>query len=229
MLVVGLGVVGVLVAVFIGLAVVATRGESGSKLAEKIDDSAATLPQQNGFSIGSSEAPLVLQVYEDLQCPFCVKFTAEIEPTLIDEYVGTGKLRIEFRNFPILGNESFAAAEAVTCAAEQNRAWNLVLALYSLQANANQVDSEKLNVGRFDREGLLDAARQASIDRTALETCLEGGSALDTVTEHLQEGSRAGIEGTPGFVLNGQRLAGAPSDLAAWRSFLDGQLAAAGQ
>jgi protein-disulfide isomerase len=222
-----MAVVGLLVAGVIVMAAATGGGGSGGKLADAIDKSAASLPQQKGFSIGRADAPLVLQVYEDFQCPYCVKFTANVEPTLMDEYVATGKLRMEFQNFPILGNESASAAAAAVCAAEQNRAWNYILALYSLQARENQAETERLNVGRFDAEGLLERAGAVPLDRQAFQACVASGSAVETVVQQHAAGVAAGITGTPGFVLNGELVTNVPGDVESWRAFLDGELAAA--
>lgn len=48
--------------------------------------------------------------YSEFQCPFCGKFARDTEPDLIDEYVEDGTLRIEWRDFPYLGEESTTAA-----------------------------------------------------------------------------------------------------------------------
>ncbi len=52
------------------------------------------------------DAPVVMVNYSEFQCPFCGKFARDTAPTLIEEYVEDGTLRIEWRDFPYLGPES---------------------------------------------------------------------------------------------------------------------------
>jgi len=224
----GVGAVVVAVAGLITLAITTSGGDSSNELAQKIEDSSRSLPQQDGLSLGDPKAPLVLQVFEDFQCPFCIRFTANVEPQLVEEYVKTGKVRLEFQNFPILGHESQAAARGMVCAAEQDRAWNFGLGLYALQANANQAESEKLNVGRFDAEGLRDEAAGAGLDTAAFDTCMAGREASDAVAAQAQAGTVLGVNGTPGFALNGQLIPNPPSDIEGWRTLLGQALAQVG-
>ena len=74
-------------------------------------------------SIGSPDAKVVVEAYEDFLCSHCGEFTAQVEPRLFDEYVKTGKVRFVYRTFPLQGFEPGAsiAANAAMCAAEQNQ------------------------------------------------------------------------------------------------------------
>jgi protein-disulfide isomerase len=218
--------------VVIGIAVVvavALHGGSTSSnaLAQQIDASAKKLPQQKEFTLGSATAPVELEVFEDFQCPFCVKFTAEMEPMIIDEYVATGKVRLAFRTLPILGRESESAAAASICAAKQDHQWNYGLALFSKQANAGQVDREKIDVGRFDRKALIDIAADVGLRQAEFTACLDGSDASATVKEQAARAASLGIKGTPGFAIGGVQLARVPSDAAGWRTLLDAAIAGA--
>src|SRR5699024_5603667 len=64
------------------------------------------------MAIGDVDAPVVLIDYSDFQCPFCGKFARDTAPELIDEYVDEGILRIEWRDFPYLGDDSWKGARA---------------------------------------------------------------------------------------------------------------------
>lgn len=196
-------------------------GESSNELAAKIDQSAHRLPEQRGFVLGSAGAPLELEVFEDFQCPFCLRFTAESEPTIIEEYVAAGKVRLTFRNFPVLGNESEVAARGSVCAAAQGRAWEYSLALFSLQANANQLEVERLNVGRLKNDVLIDTAVRVGLDRSTFATCLDSPEAAATVREQQSRGAALAVKGTPAFALNGTLITRVPGDVAGWRALLD--------
>lgn len=213
------------------VAVAASGGgdASSNALATRIGASAKSLPaqRQDGLTLGSADAPLELEVFEDFQCPYCIRFTATMEPVIVDEFVATGKVRLVFRNYPILGTESEIAARASVCAAEQGRGWDLVLALFRLQASANQVENEQLNVGRFERTRVLQLAASVGVDRAKLEVCMDAPRAADAVVEQYTRGQALGVRGTPSFALNGTLLTNAPGDADGWRTFLNGRLAAA--
>lgn len=68
---------------------------------------------------GRTDAPVVLIEYADFKCGYCGKFARDTEPALIKKYVADGTLRIEWRNFPIFGKESEAAARASWAAARR--------------------------------------------------------------------------------------------------------------
>lgn len=177
--------------------------------------------QQDGATLGAADAPLELEVFEDFQCPYCVLFTANVEPALISEYVDTGKVKLTFRNFPILGMESVASARASVCAADQDLAWSLGLDLFHTQAAAGQAERERVDVGRFDRTALGEAAARAGLDTDAFNACMDDPRSAQTVRDEQARGTALGVRGTPSFALNGQLLTSVPSDIAGWRTLLD--------
>lgn len=227
-IVAGIGVVVVAVAAVIAISA-ANSGDDGAGkgLAEKIDLAAANLPagQQDGLALGGNTAPLVLEAFEDFQCPYCIRFIANSEPAIVDEFVATGKVRFVYQNFPILGAESEAAARASVCAADQGKGWEYLLALFSKQAEAGQVGNEKLNVGRFDKSGLEEIANSVGIRGDILGTCMDAGPAAESVANQFARGKSLGVSGTPSFVLNGKVIANAPDTPQGWRDFLNQALA----
>src|SRR3989304_1703333 len=64
----------------------------------------------DGRALGRSDAPATLDVWEDYQCPGCAVYSTAMEPRLIREYVAPGRLRIVFRDFAFLGQESLDPA-----------------------------------------------------------------------------------------------------------------------
>ena len=92
---------------------------------------------QDGLALGDPKAPVTLVEFADLQCPFCRDAAVSGLPPVVDGYVRTGKVRIEFRNFAILGPESEKAARALDAAAEQGKAWQFVELWYHNQGEEN--------------------------------------------------------------------------------------------
>ena len=194
------------------------------ELVEALDDAFDDLPLelQQGLALGDPDAPVTIVQFEDFQCPFCLRYTAEREPFLVDEYVKAGLVRIEFRNFPILGRESALAAIAGVCAGGQNRFWEYANRLFTLQAEAGQSSNERLNVGRFAEDELLAVADDLGLDTDEFAECQASEEAIGVVDAHVRDGRQIGITGTPGFVINGRALAGgSPTTDEAWANLID--------
>src|SRR5665811_161418 len=74
-------------------------------------------------ALGDTDAPVVLVEYSDYRCPFCAVFARETLPVLIDEYVESGQVRIEWRDLTVFGQQSIEAAIAGRAAGAQGLFW----------------------------------------------------------------------------------------------------------
>ena len=103
---------------------------------------------------------------------------------------------MEWRDFPYLGRESVSAALAARAAQEQGRFWEYHDLLYENQS------------GGFSDERLVELAREAHLDVERFKADLASDRYEEVVARDFREGQRAGISGTPTFVINGKVLAG---------------------
>ncbi len=101
----------------------AATPSSVNELAEGLQSASLPADLADGMFLGKPDAPLTLTVFEDFLCGHCLRFTALVEPMIVEEYVLPGKVRLEFRNWPILGPTSVSAAAAAECAAGQDQFW----------------------------------------------------------------------------------------------------------
>lgn len=182
------------------------------------------LQMADGYALGSASAKVTLVVFEDFQCPHCLNWTLTIEPTIVKDYVATGKVRLEFRNFPILGEESGAAALGAQCAADQNKFWPYQKKLFLVEYDAGQLKNEKTQAGRFSAENLVKYAGDVGLDAAAFTTCLGAPDTGTKVAAHLRNARDLGLRGTPSFLIGDQPVANPPGDAAGWKSFLDDAL-----
>jgi protein-disulfide isomerase len=218
-----------LLVIILGVVIAMTGGGGGGDAVTKLEKARQELPLDltNAAKLGKDDAPLKLVMYEDFQCPFCLKYTADQEPTLVNEYVKTGKVQFEYQHFPGLGFESAQAANASQCAADQNKFWEYHSLLFLTEAKAGQLTTEKTNVGRFDAGKLKAFATDVGIpDQAKFDQCVDSTAHQDIVTQQQSRARSLGITGTPGFTINGTPLGqGAPSTLAEWRKLLDDAIA----
>jgi protein-disulfide isomerase len=168
-----------------------------------------------GQSKGAATAPVIVEEFSDFQCSYCGKFSRETLPRLIGTYVDTGRVRIVFRHFAILGPGSKAAAEASACAGAQGQFWPYHDRLYEMQGR-----------GAFSRENLQRMAQALPLDLTDFTDCLDTGRFSAQVQAETNAAIALGLQGTPGFVINGRPLAGAlPFEM--FQSVIDEALATA--
>ena len=123
-----------------------------------------------------------------------------MKPELVEKYVEDGTLRIEWRDFPYLGQESVNAALAARAAAEQGRFWEYHDLLYESQGSGSG--------GAFSDEKLSGFARDLGLDVGRFESDFGSEAVAAAVQEDFEAGQSAGISGTPTFEVNGRRLVG---------------------
>ena len=158
---------------------------------------------EDGYAIGSPDAPVTMEVWEDFQCPYCLRWTAQIEPQVMEAFVKPGLVRLTYRPMAFLGEESQCAAVAADIAAEQNRFWPLHDLFFANQRGEN--------VGSFGLDRILEMAQAAGLDMDALTAGLQLDAARARYAT-LEAASRAGatalgIQATPSVVVNGALLA----------------------
>ena len=119
----------------------------------------------------------------------------------MQRYINDGTLRLEWHDFPYLGQESFRAAVAARAAQGQGKFWEYHDILYQNQKGENS--------GAFSDENLVAFAEEAGLDVERFEEVLESGKYEEVVEEDFREAQEAGIQGTPSFTINGRPLVGA--------------------
>lgn len=163
-----------------------------------------SLPPQNltisfgdNPSKGDKNAKLTLIEFSDYQCPFCARHFRETLPQIEKDYVKTGKLRYVFRDFPIesIHREAFKAHEAANCAAEQGKYWEMHDRFFQ---NQNQLGAAELP----------KHAQAIGLDLSAFQQCLNSGKQAGEIRKELEEGQKAGVNGTPTFFLGLQEADG---------------------
>src|SRR5262245_31871216 len=145
---------------------------------------------QAGSVLGSPSANVTLVEYADPQCPACRLYTETIFPSVVEEYVRTGRIATEFRGFPFIGEDSVKAHRFLLAAGEQGRMWNLAEAFYRYQGAENSGWVTDDLVGR-----LAGAINGLDVDR--LFTDAERADIAGAASSAAGRASAAGIPGTP--------------------------------
>lgn len=179
--------------------------------------------------IGKKDAPVTLAYWFDYQCPFCKTVEVggipeiPIEPSfpmLIEEYVNTGKLRILFKDFAFLGEDSTTGAlyKHAVWEAYPERFYDWHEAMFKAQ------DEE--NGGFGGEESILALTRTIpGLDAARLQGLVEKNRAkyLEAIEKDRSEGASFGINGTPGSITGKTLISGADSP-SVFKAAIDSQL-----
>jgi protein-disulfide isomerase len=169
----------------------------------------------DGFALGSPDAPVTIEVWEDFQCPFCQRFTFEVEPAIVEQYVETGDARLVFRNLAFLGDESHWAAVAASLAADQNKFWPFHDYLFA--------NLRGENVGSYNLDRLQEIGEVSGLDMDEFRAGLTLDNArqrfAEIQAEARRDASALGINSTPTVTVNGVPLQS--PDLAAVAAAVD--------
>jgi protein-disulfide isomerase len=118
----------------------------------------------------------------------------------METYAGSGLVRYEFNDFAFIGQESLRAAEAATCAGEQDQFW-----LYHDTLFLNQSGE---NGGAFADENLRTFAAAIELDEGDFYTCLGSNRYRNEINDTIIEARDLGVQSTPTFRINGELVEG---------------------
>lgn len=173
----------------------------GSKLTS-LDDVPRRV-EGDPFAVGPVDAPVVISEFSDFECPFCAKFVNETEGRLLEQYVDTGKVRIEWNDLPVNGPASHLAAQAGRAAGAQERFWEFHHELFADSEGLEGHPDNSLD----DLVGLAEKAGVPDLDRFRED--LEDERFGPTVDRALAFGMMLGARATPTFLVGDQVIAGA--------------------
>jgi protein-disulfide isomerase len=155
--------------------------------------------QAAGRVLGSADAPVTIDAWEDYQCPVCKAANATVLEQIDKQYIATGKAKLVFHNFPFIGPESQQAAEAADVAAEQDKFWAYHDALFEAQRAENS--------GAFSNDKLKALAVSAGLDSDAFNASFDSNKYESAVQAEKASGMQLGVDATPTFFVDGKRIA----------------------
>jgi len=122
--------------------------------------------------------------------------TCSSPPPLLEQVLekNPGTVKIVYKNFP-LRNHRYAAeaAMAALAAGDQGKFWEFHDRLFE---NYNRIDDQKIR----------DIARELGFNMDAFEKQMTDSKTVSRVRQDIQDGSRAGVKGTPTVFVNGRHL-----------------------
>lgn len=175
--------------------------------------------------MGDPAAPVTLIEYASMSCPHCATFHAEHLPDIERKWIGTGQVKLEFRDFPLNAAAVFGAALAHCAPPDRYFAWIDLLFDRQPEWSLAGFDMNGPRWQTFLDEGcprgawpgvwekLAELGKQGGMPERRVGECLCNVELQNALIESRAQGSREhNIESTPGFVLDGKTLDGFPTD-----------------
>lgn len=144
-----------------------------------------------------TQAKIAIVEFSDYECPFCKKFHDQTFDDLVKEYVDTRKAIIVFRDFPLsfhnpAATTSANAAQCVKDLGDNKKYFEMMKLIYQNTA---------LNGQGMAKEKYIELASRIGVNTDKFKTCFESNKFSEEIKKDVTDGSQAGINGTPGFVI----------------------------
>jgi protein-disulfide isomerase len=177
---------------------------------------------------GQPDAPVLIVVFDDLECPFCSKMNAQLFPAVLDRY--KNQVRVVYRDFPLDQHPwAMRAAIDTNCVGAESGAgyWNLVDYIHS---HADEIGGKEKTVAKANE--MLDSlareeGKKQKVDETKLAACLAKQDSA-SIKQSMKEAEELGVQATPALFVNGEKIEGA-QPMEYLYGMIDGALVAAGQ
>lgn len=150
---------------------------------------------RGGQEKGSSDAPVTIVEFSDLECGYCARAHHAIDDLVKRR---PKDVRVIFRHYPLnMHRHARYAAEVAACAQQQNGFWKVVDRLF-----ANQNDLSK--------RAIRNHVEALGLDALAVDACVKSGDGGRIVQADIDEGDSLGVGSTPTFFVNGHYIGSMP-------------------
>ena len=178
-------------------------GMPNSGSSQTVPESAAlprvNTPETSGWQfIGNDSAKVVFVEYGDFNCGYCRKFAQETFPKIKEKYIDTGMVKFFWKDYVIFGDQSKLLAEAVHCAGDQGKFFEMHDKIF-----ANTIQG-------LSADALVSTLAQSlGLNTSEFNDCLTTGRYASKVEQSTQEAVNFGFDGTPTSTINGRVIFGA--------------------
>jgi protein-disulfide isomerase len=150
---------------------------------------------QSGNTLGNPNAPVTLQYFGDLECPFCRQFTLIALPSIIQRWVRGGSVKIQYRSIRTATPQAavFKLQQlAALAAGQQNKMWDFIELFYHEQGREDS--------GYVTENYIQGLAQQVpGLNLIAWTAARNDTDLASTLTSDAQAARRAEFAGTPSF------------------------------
>ena len=174
---------------------------------QKLLEGPVEIPISGAPTQGPSNARITLVEFSDFECPYCSLATSQVKAVL---HAYPNDVRLVYKHFPLsMHPHAKLAAVASLAALNQDKFWPMHDKLFS-------------NFRNLSRENILGWANELGLDMPKFTANLDSAELRAAVERDIQDGERAGVNGTPAFFING-KLYNGPFTLSRLKPILDAE------
>lgn len=178
---------------------------------------------EGGFRQGNPNAPIKLVEYGSRTCPTCRAFAVEGVEPLRREWIASGKLSYEFRDYLIHGVPDLSLALLNQCVAPA-RFFPVLDEMFANQQAFDAplhklIESQPKQVEAWqslpppqaatkfaEALGMIAFMKARGLPEAQARRCLASPALIKSVADTYAGGAKAGVQGTPSFFVNGRRV-----------------------
>ncbi|MHC1716427.1 MAG: DsbA family protein [Candidatus Dojkabacteria bacterium] len=172
----------------------ATDNKNDNKIADNTGDTtsgeAVALLGDDPYLGNKDTAKVALIDFSDYQCSYCQKYSKETFDKIKTNFIDTGKIVYVFKEFPLSseGQVGFTTAQAAMC-------------VFELSGSEVFSDFHKEAFFKETNAQIKELATSVGVDGSKYDKCMSEGRYTTEINNDREEGSNAGVTGTPGFVI----------------------------
>ena len=156
-----------------------------------------TVSVDNDASMGSKNAKVVIVEFSDYECPFCKRHFSQTVPQIKKNYIDTGKVRWVYRDLiAVPAHNPTAMTEALYAECAKKIGGNK-----KYFAMHDKILSLTNSNGQGTGKKPKELASAIGIDASKFLSCVNKKEFEDEIKKDFQDADKAGIRGTPGFVI----------------------------
>ena len=147
---------------------------------------------ENGSPVlGNPNASITLVEFGDYQCHYCHVFFESIEGKIMKNYIETGKVKMIFKDYNIIGKDSVKASQGAHCANDQGLFWEYHNILYSNWTGENNGWASGANLSNY--------AQDIGLEMNQWTDCMSQQKHSKTILDSNEDAKKLQLTGTPAF------------------------------
>jgi protein-disulfide isomerase len=171
--------------------------DQAEKLKVAIADNAAEIYRQPTASVaGNPDGDITVVEFFDYNCGYCKRGLADVVKLVESD----PKVRVVFKELPILSKGSEQAAHVALAAKKQGKYWEVHKAMLGAK-------------GHLDEASSLRIAEKLGLDMDKLKADMASPEVKTEIAQSEALAKKMGVNGTPHFLIGDRAIPGAPEDL----------------
>jgi protein-disulfide isomerase len=176
----------------VGIAIAVSSGGDKPTSPSQAATLFAGVPEHNGV-LGDPSAPVTVTEFVDLQCPICAEASRSLLPSVVNDYVRTGKVKLQARTLHFIGPDSVRAARVAAGAERQGRLWPFLEAFYAAQKTENS--------GYVTDAFLRSVASAAGVNAGKAIAFANTAASEKPLSQATADAGKLGVNATPTFAV----------------------------